>query len=408
MTLQYFLIFFIFFIVCHGLSEEREYSSTDELLKKQFTEDRFFPNIVRDRNSSKGFQTKNNENNSDDKNTDKKARTVIRGSPSLESRGSNCCGNRHGSGSSSRPDYNRIPSENNHYSSSYGDRNVDRHSWQIPIRPMSSNIGSERPNVGSYSGSYGGNGAYSGTYAGDRYGQRPSYGSESSNRPGSNYNSADAGGYGYGNGGYGSYGGTRPGHGITATLENGNDFNPDEPDIPDNNVPQYPGSNIQTQKAVALKALAGVALIGAAAALATNPVLLPIGIVSGRRKRSEITSADNDIMNYVLQMIATNFSQTYDNGRFENKKYVSPKCVARLTCEIRKDYMIDITEDIKNQHDGKITKIQFNKLIQNNVLNAETIDNSVKELIKMALTVSSNRGNCGVFACNFRRNNLSK
>lgn len=83
-----------------------------------------------------------------------------------------------------------------------------------------------------------------------RYGQRPSYGSESSNRPGSSYSSADAGGYGYGNGGYGSYGGTRPGHGITATLENGNDFNPDEPDIPDNNVPQYPGTNIQTQKVI--------------------------------------------------------------------------------------------------------------------------------------------------------------
>lgn len=62
---------------------------------------------------------------------------------------------------------------------------------------------------------------------------------------------------------------------------------------------------------MALKALAGVALIGAAAALATNPVLLPIGIVSGRRKRSEITSADNDIMDYVLQMIATNFSQVF-------------------------------------------------------------------------------------------------
>ena len=40
-------------------------------------------------------------------------------------------------------------------------------------------------------------------------------------------------------------------------------------------------------KAIALKALAGVALIGAAAALASNPVLLPISFVSGRRKRSE-------------------------------------------------------------------------------------------------------------------------
>lgn len=86
MTLRYFLIFLIFFVLCHGLSEEREYPSTDELSKERFTEDRLLANIVRARNSSKGFQTKNNENNSDDKNTDKKARNVIRGSPSLESR----------------------------------------------------------------------------------------------------------------------------------------------------------------------------------------------------------------------------------------------------------------------------------------------------------------------------------
>ncbi|XP_015188743.1 PREDICTED: uncharacterized protein LOC107072928 [Polistes dominula] len=405
MAIRYFPIFFIFVIVYQGLSAENEYSLKDEFSKKQFIEDRLHANIVRARNSSKALQTKNNEENiSDDRNADKKVRNVIRGSPSLESRGSNCCGTRHGSSSSSRPDYNRIPSENSHYSPSYGDRNVDRHSWQIPSRPTSSSIGGERPNVGNYGGSHSGSGIYGGTHTGDRYGPRPNYGSESSNRPGGpSYGSASTGGYGYG--GYGSYGGTRPGHGITATFENDNDFNPDEADIPDNNVPQHPGTNIQTQKAVALKALAGVALIGAAAALATNPVLLPIGIISGRKKRSEITSEDNDIMDYVLQMITTNFSQTYNNEKFPNKKYVSPKCVARLTCEIRKDYMTDYNDVSKSQHGEKITKIQLNKLIQNNVLNAETVDNSVKELIKMALAVSSNSGDCGVFACDFRHNN---
>lgn len=56
-------------------------------------------------------------------------------------------------------------------------------------------------------------------------------------------------------------------------------------------------------------------------------------------------------------------------------------------------------------HFNNFLRIRCFFRIQNNVLNAETIDNSVKELIKMALTVSSNRGNCGVFACNFRRNN---
>ena len=39
-------------------------------------------------------------------------------------------------------------------------------------------------------------------------------------------------------------------------------------------------------QAIALKALAGVALIGAAAALESNPVLLPLSVISGRKRRS--------------------------------------------------------------------------------------------------------------------------
>jgi hypothetical protein len=58
--------------------------------------------------------------------------------------------------------------------------------------------------------------------------------------------------------------------------------------------------------------LAGVALIGAAAALASNPVLLPIGIVAGRRKRSETFTeeAPSDVqMEYILQMLRTNLAK---------------------------------------------------------------------------------------------------
>lgn len=59
------------------------------------------------------------------------------------------------------------------------------------------------------------------------------------------------------------------------------------------------------RKAVALKALAGVALIGAAAALASNPVLLPIGIVAGRRKRSESFSGEEPEvqMDYIVDVL---------------------------------------------------------------------------------------------------------
>lgn len=65
---------------------------------------------------------------------------------------------------------------------------------------------------------------------------------------------------------------------------------------------------------MALKALAGVALIGAAAALASNPVLLPIGIVTGRRKRSESFSEEEQPeirMDYIVNMLRENLAKVY-------------------------------------------------------------------------------------------------
>jgi len=53
-------------------------------------------------------------------------------------------------------------------------------------------------------------------------------------------------------------------------------------------------------------------LIGAAAALASNPVLLPIGIVAGRRKRSEsfTEEAQTDVqMEYILRMLKANLAK---------------------------------------------------------------------------------------------------
>lgn len=62
-----------------------------------------------------------------------------------------------------------------------------------------------------------------------------------------------------------------------------------------------------------MKALAGVALIGAAAALASNPVLLPIGIVTGRKKRSETFSEEvqtTDVqMDYIVAMLRQNLAK---------------------------------------------------------------------------------------------------
>ncbi|KYQ49560.1 hypothetical protein ALC60_11344 [Trachymyrmex zeteki] len=165
-----------------------------------------------------------------------------------------------------------------------------------------------------------------------RYGPRPA--SETANRPitlgygsgnGGGYGSGNGGGYGYVVNGYGGYGrpaghgGSISTYGISGTLADGDEFGPNDASYPDASTPQ---GNIQAQKvelylfikAIALKALAGVALIGAAAALASNPVLLPISFV-----------ADGS----------------------SSKLVISPRCVARLTCEIQKDYLSDVGKDVE-------------------------------------------------------------
>ena len=67
---------------------------------------------------------------------------------------------------------------------------------------------------------------------------------------------------------------------------------------------------------MALKALAGVALIGAAAALASNPVLLPISLVAGRRRRRRRRSVKLDVVadnNYALAALLQGYIQPKPN-----------------------------------------------------------------------------------------------
>lgn len=75
--------------------------------------------------------------------------------------------------------------------------------------------------------------------------------------------------------------------------------------------------------------LAGVALLGAAAALVTNPVLLQLGVISGKRKRRSIKNIfaadqknnfDEPNINYLKKY------QDFKIGRdFLNNVYSKPK-----------------------------------------------------------------------------------
>ncbi|XP_024874363.1 uncharacterized protein LOC112456196 [Temnothorax curvispinosus] len=402
--MMHVLILSVILGVCRALAEKSEYTTTTEHPKGlASSEDRFLVDVVHGKNTSE--LVLGDVDKEETKKTDKKPRTVLHRESSLE-RGSSCCGSKYGSNGLARPDYNynKIPLESGRYPSQYGERHpIERYGWQTQGRPPGPiGGGGGRPGGGS------GSGVYAGSQLGDRYGQRP-HASETANRPSAlGYGSGNTGGYGYGASGYGGYGrptghgGPTGGYGVTGTLADGDEFGPADPAYPDASVPQ---GNIHAQKAIALKALAGVALIGAAAALASNPVLLPIGIVTGgRRKRSETFPAEErpDVqMDYILYMLKQNLAKIQRDGS-SNKLVVSPRCVARLTCEIQKDYLSDLdNKDVEVLSANR--KYHLTNLIRNNVLNTRTVRSDVKDLINRAVGVASENESCDVFACNYIR-----
>ncbi|XP_078053712.1 uncharacterized protein LOC144479081 [Augochlora pura] len=310
-------------IVCYAHCEKTKYNLTDQPTNKEPVGDKLFINIVRGRNASNP-QHSTNDTEAYDRSLEKQSRATIHRVES-DSRdklhmleGSSCCGPRHAaSGSSVRPDnYHKNPADADRHSTRYGERlPVDRYGWQG--QPPDSNGITRRPAGGNHPGN---------SYEGDRFAFRPSYASESTRRPGG-YETGFSGGYSYGSGGYGGYSGGRPSsssgsssaYGISGSLANGDEFGPAEPNFPEGSAPTVP--NIQTQKAVALKALAGVALIGAAAALATNPVLLPIGIVSaGRKKRSNLSTEEEDARLERITRIPDSFEDFKQYSRMRGYK----------------------------------------------------------------------------------------
>ncbi|KAJ8676380.1 hypothetical protein QAD02_012167 [Eretmocerus hayati] len=224
---------------------------------------------------------------------------------------------------------------------------------------------------------------------GDRYGS-----SVPAIRPLSNYQSAN---YGYGDNR------PRPGYygTVNANINSGDGGEGGEYPAGD---PGQHNAYLQTQKAVALKALAGVALIGAAAALASNPVLLPISVISAaaagrRRKRStesdyiagveedSTSTATDGTGNYALAALLQGYiqpvhpnevssehtsasSETTNSTELDNLKLdeashptsgsnkpskpssttgvsrqelvISPRCVARLACHVHRDYLDEL------------------------------------------------------------------
>ncbi|XP_031773317.1 uncharacterized protein LOC100865798 [Apis florea] len=400
---QFICALLTYSVICCSLAKSNEFVTTSEFVKKQ-SENKLLANIVRNKNSSKlSYLNSVVSGNEKFDRSDKQSRASDQRLESESKDNSSCCGSKYGSNSSMRPDsyYSRIPVENNRYPIKFDERlPVDRYGWQTQGPPAGS---TKRPEGGSYSGGV----FYEGSIIGDsiRFGSRPNYGSESSRKP-SGYDSSVSGEYGYvNNGGYSfsrptSYGGSVSGgggYGISGTFANGEEFGPVEPNHSGGHAPSHP--NIQAQKAVALKALAGVALIGAAAALATNPVLLPLGVVSGRRKRSNVKDKDA-YMNYILANLKSNITKKDENG---SETSLTPPCIARFICEIQWNYWFNHRKDI-DFFIGKLAlERQLNNLLLNNI--SKELENvRIKKLLKTATIIGSNGGNCNVLTCTLIKN----
>ncbi|XP_023246204.1 uncharacterized protein LOC111643154 [Copidosoma floridanum] len=246
-------------------------------------------------------------------------------------------------------------------------------------------------------------------------------------------------------GGYGAYigGNRRPGYGgVSSSLDE------PEAEYPFEGEPTGPPghniANLQTQKAVALKALAGVALIGAAAALATNPVLLPISVISGRRRRRKRSSSGPEIEsdNFALTALLQGYIKPKEPnevvqdqqdrnvsgappvaGHHRQELVISPQCVARLACHVHRDYLDELdksrAELIKGSTnngtngtavEGNATydaasdlaglEHWFDSLIHSNILVADYLSDELKSLIQSAVIVGSNRNEtCDQFSC---------
>uniref|UniRef100_A0ABD2WEV7 Uncharacterized protein n=1 Tax=Trichogramma kaykai TaxID=54128 RepID=A0ABD2WEV7_9HYME len=264
----------------------------------------------------------------------------------------------------------------------------------------------------------------------DSYSQRPS-----SNYEADRFGSATVGGggrplpYQSSNYGYGGYRPQRPG--ISASqIGEGEADNPYGDGPPPDAAT---AANIQTQKAVALKALAGVALIGAAAALASNPVLLPISVISGKRRRRRRSTGDallpdqasngggiSGVDNYALTALLQGYIQAKPNKvskgetetgekqqHHQQELVISPECVARLACNVHRDYLLELDKN-RELFAGNDTEAQalhglehwFDSLVHSNILVVDYLSNEVKTMIQSAVEIGSNRNaTCDVFSC---------
>ncbi|XP_011304974.1 uncharacterized protein [Fopius arisanus] len=364
-------------------------------------------------NSSKSKREHNEDDKSDVKfgnNLDQREKEIRKysGAYGDTDKFSHCCGARFEV--SGRPSesgqFTTRPSDSDRYPNRFGNRPDDRYGWQNPPgRPGGPSLSS-----GSLYGSQGN--------PPNRYGWRPPYGSsvdsDYGRPPGGIRPSLSRPGYNYGDSGaYGSSGfetsrpgihitaGPRPGsgYGIHGTIGEQDEFPGDVGPV---DTPPLMPPNIHTQKAVALKALAGVALLGAAAALATNPVLLPVGILAGRRKRAIENAFPSDDIQFLYGFLKAHVPGI-DRETTSEEFWKKPTCIARLTCELQQHYLRTMKNDKSLVQKAPILKQRLEKqmqqLIKRDIFKAEDINYSLQQLRNIPNDKVRAQNSCSILDC---------
>lgn len=154
--------------------------------------------------------------------------------------------------------------------------------------------------------------------------------------------------------------------------------------------------------------LAGLALMGAAAAVAVNPILLQLAVISnGRRKREigEESQLENDIKRRVKQLrvlekflssmpghISQSERLTADYLRCSGLSAESDQCLEQLVCTY-------------GQHPGtgSLTGIERDvvSIILYNLMSNKMLSSSLKTRLKAAAKIGRDVGECQQFICTF-------
>ncbi|XP_046994312.1 uncharacterized protein LOC124606372 [Schistocerca americana] len=199
------------------------------------------------------------------------------------------------------------------------------------------------------------------------------------------------GGAGLVGGSYGSYGVEGGG-----SVHGGFDHQPlplPHPHVPSHH-PHYPASVLKGL----LIPLAGAALLGAAAALAANPVLLQIGVISGRRRRRRrdaAAGAEAQRRLQQLRLLEDFLASVGPQERAERSllaSYLScsgqreSSCLQRLVCEMQRPDAPELDRRVMD-------------VIKEEIFSNELVPDAVKKRITQASDVGLTAGKCEQFPC---------